>query len=360
MAKATTAKSTGSRMKKWVAGCLTAMMCISLTSCADTSWAAKYEDTTIPAGVYIMNQMTALNEARSHEDYDSELEDIWDNKIEDQSMEDWINDRAKELTEEYVQVRKQFGESGLTLSEEDLDAIDYSVESVWSSASDQYEDVGVSESSYEAMLIKTYEQQALFDAKYGEGGTDEVGDEDLMAYYKENYAQVQILSFSTYDSEAGAAMDDTAKAEVKKTADEYLERAKAGESMVTLINDKKVQDAKDAGQEEPEIDESADYMQTIQKSTSSYSVSDTLRDAIFADAKVGEPILLSDDNAYYLVLRHDVEEDAEGFEDAKSSLLYAMKSEEFNDSIAEQAEELEITWNDDALKKFKPEKLVKG
>ena len=132
-----------------------------------------------------------------------------------------------------------------------------------------------------------YKYNLLFQKYYGEDGTEPITDDDLMEYYQTDFAQFQMISFSTLDPSTYEAMDDAEKEEVKEKAESYLQRAQDGEDMVTLINERAKEYAEERGQEEPEIDETQTYVRTIKKDTSSYYVSDDVRDAIFSQAEIG-------------------------------------------------------------------------
>lgn len=345
--------------KKITAFLLTAMLCFSLTSCGDDGVAAEFDETEIPAGVYILQQVIAFNDAQQSEDYDSSLEDIWDNKIEEKSLEDWINEKALQYLKNYAAVEKWFDEEGLTLSEEDLESIDYSVESTWSTYEDKYTDLGIAKSSYELYQTNQYKYTLLFKKYYGENGTEPVSDDDLKEYYQTDFAQFQMISFSTLDPSTYEEMDDTQKAEVKTKAEDYLKRAQDGEDMVDLINERSKEYAQELGQEEPEIDETQTYVRTIKKDTSSYYVSDDVRDDIFSEAKIGEPILLSDENGYYVIKRQEVSPTEDDFAELKESLLYDLKGEDFENIVTEKGSETEIKLHDNSIKRYKVEKLSK-
>ena len=58
------------------------------------------------------------------------------------------------------------------------------------------------------------------------------------------------------------------------------------------------------------------------------------------------------------MLKHDITQDKKTFEDLKPALLSSLKNDDFEVIIADKANELSVTNNDNALKQFKPSKLV--
>lgn len=348
-----------SLFKKISAAVIAGLLCFSMTACTDTTYAMTQGDTKIPSGIYILNQLTALNEAQQHEDYDSTLKNPLDNKIEDLSLSDWINQRAKELTKEYQVIESWFAEKGLSLDEEDLESIKYTVDTNWNAYSSSYTEIGIAKSSYTALVTNTYKEQTLFNSYYAKGGTEEISDEDLMAHFESDYALVKTITFSTLNSD-GEAMSSEEKAEVETKAKSYVERANKGENMDDLIEECMINYAEENDKETPEFEEDADYMQIVKKGESSLYVSTKLNTAIFESAKVGQAVLLSDDNAYYVVMRYDPDKNEDTFEEMRTSVLYDLKGEDFDQILADKADEMKVTWNDGAIKKFKAKKLFEN
>lgn len=336
---------------------MVATMCLSFTACADTSYAMTADGNKIPAGLYILYQLNAVNQAKNNEDFDSSLEKVWDNKIEDKPMADWVNEKTVELVKGHQENENLFEELGLSFSAEEKTQISKTVEQNWPMYEETYKDYGIGKSSYQLMLTNQMKYSAIFDAYYGEGGSEEVTEDTLKSYYYDNFTQAQILAFSTIDSATSKIMEDADKEVMKNTADSYFERAQGGESMVDLINDYNAQQAVVAGKEPPTVDETQKFITTLKKDQTSYNVSETLNKAIF-DAAFNTPIMVTEDNGYYIIYRHDIKEN-DSFTTLKSSLLQDMKQEDFDKMLAEKAEDIEIVENTAAIKKYKPTKLIK-
>jgi hypothetical protein len=345
-------------VKRLIAAVMAAMFCLSVTACGDTSYSAVAEGEKLPAGLYILCQLSALGEVSSQEDYDATLEDPWDNVIDGMKVEDWVNQRAQELLKTYVEVEKEFEEKGLELSEDDLKEVDNLVESNWPNYQETYEEYGISEDSYRLQITNSKKYTELFLHYYGEGGEEEITDDQLMAHYQEEYAQFKMISFSKYDSETGETMDDEGLADVKAEADRYLELAKEdGADFDALIEQyEKETSTSDSTDEETDTEET-NNMIMIQKDEASYYVSSKLSSAIFEEAKIGEPILLSDDYGYYVVLRYDVADDETSYEQMRETVLYDLKKDDFDAVLLERAESLDFEMNQDAVKRYKATKL---
>lgn len=344
--------------KKASSAFLAATLAFCCASCGDTSWAMEVNDTQVPAGIYILNQFSAFSEASSHEDYDSETTNIWDMELDGKDFADWINDTAVDLTKEYIQVENMFAEAGLSLTEDDNDTLDYYKSMQWSSVSDIYNDVGIGESSYDSWMANQLKKQRLFDYYYSAEGPEPVDDSQLWDSFLENYAKVHMITFSLTD-DTGTALDSDGQAAVKETADAYLQRAQQGEDMASLIVDYQKQQAADDGEEEPDESTIDTATQLIEKGEVSFTnyIPDAINSGIFETAQVGVPVLLEDDSAYYLVLRYDLTGDQESFDQVRSTLLSDLKSGDFDTLISDAADDLSVTYNDNAMDQFTPQKV---
>lgn len=343
-------------LSRLAAGVLACTLGVSLTACgADTRWIASVGGEEIPAGIYVISQMQAVTEAQSSEDFDSTLTDIHENVIDDKDFDTWVLDRAKEMVTEYAAIETMFDEEGLTLSDEDLESIDYYVESMWSYYEEPYTGYGISEDSYTKYVTDQYKYTALFNARYGEGGSDEVSSDEVTDYLLEHYAVVQVLPFSTIDSETGEAMDDTAKNDVYQTAKDYLKRAEDGEAMEDLRLELEKESASDP--DSVEMDEN-DYLVTVKNGQSATDISSDLSSAIFESAEEGTPVLLNDDSGYYVVLRYPATKIEDNYDTYKTDCLMGLKEDEFDEIVDEYAGTMDITFHDSAIKGLKLSKIL--
>ena len=349
--------------KRVLAAALAGAVCLPLASCGDTSYIAQTGEETIPAGIYILAQYYALGEVSGVEGYDATLENIWDNQLEGKPLETWVDDRAMELLRQYAEVEKEFAEQGLELDEDTLDSIAGQVDSYWESGEDLYRNIGVSRDSLEQYMTNNQKYYELFNAYYGEGGAEEIPDEDLMAHYEGNYAEFKMISFSKYDSETGEELEGDALEQVEETANGYLARAQEGEDFDALIAARADELAAESGEEdasgEEEADEEVNNMMMIKKDEASYTVSESLSNAIFDEAEIGEPVLLSDDYGYYVVLRYDVTADEDTYQQMRQTVLLDLKQEDYDAVLQENAQSLDMTVNEAAVSRYSPKKIVK-
>ena len=79
----------------------------------------------------------------------------------------------------------------LSLKESDIESIESSVESAYENNPDMFEGNGIGKESLEEIMTNTYKSNEIFEALYGENGTEGVKEEDVKNFYIENNARVK-------------------------------------------------------------------------------------------------------------------------------------------------------------------------
>ncbi len=339
------------------------VMGLALTSCADTNYAMEINSQQIPAGQYILYQNLAISESQNHEDYDITLEDYWDNNLDGMPVEDWVNEKAVYIAKQVYATNELFDELGLSLSEDDLAAIEYDMET-WDEVQDGFEDLGVGESSYEAQITDTYKSSLVFAQYYAEDdGVEPIKDEDLVTYFEDDFTLYKSISFSKLDAYTGTMMTEEAIESVRDRADDYYKKVLENpEDIDAILEEKILEDSIILDTETPVFEDEAVYMQIAKKGEGdifeSYYVSQDIEDAIFADAKIGEPSVIEDENSIYVVLRLDINDHPEYFDILRETLLDDLKNDEFTLVLEEKAADLDVVLNDAAINRYSPKKLL--
>lgn len=179
---------------------------ISCASCStgDTTWAFDYEGTRINSGLYIGLSISAYIQASYQvEDY---TKDILTQYVEEQPAKDWILNKTRELADRYAVVESEFDRLGLELSDDDMRIIEAELNATWDSSGSIYEANGVGKNSYRQILTNSKKEEALFDGYYGVGGTDEVTQDEMFEYFKEEYAVINVMTVS---KEMEVSFDET-------------------------------------------------------------------------------------------------------------------------------------------------------
>lgn len=196
---------------------------------------------------------------------------------------------------------------------------------------------------------------AAADEAETETSTAEVTPSDAEAALEDNADEITD-SAETAEDATEAPTEDTAEAE--ETADTAEETAEA-DSTTTEEAAETTETSTDASAEE-----TSDSGEQISSNKTVIEKSGTTPDSavvskVFDEMQKGDIQIIesSDSETYYIVLKMDVLETDEYFLSAKDSLLYEMKSEDFDALITQWTEAQNVVKNQDAYKRYDPKKL---
>ncbi len=334
---------------------------------------------------------------------------------------DWIQQKAIEDLETYLVVESEYERLNLELTEAEEDTaqqmLDYYCNTL--GYAENYTENGIGEDS----LLKLYENSTkytnLFYALYGtyekigdDGKSTEIegelyiDDETLWDHYDEHNVRVKIIEIPLY-GENSAALTDEEKAEATLLAEEFLARAEDGENFDDLIeeykasleDDDKKEDDKDTA-EDKDDESSADDSSTSESESSdddsskseaddsedkdeeeeeedkypnetivsdeSKSYSEAVIEKLFelelGDDGVAYELITDTDvnNELYVVMKSDLREREDLFEDNRDSILADYAGEDYEAYLEGLVENLSYTLNQDAYDRYTPKKVDAG
>ncbi len=328
-------------MKKIASGALALLMAASLTACGgDTSWAYRSENATVTSGMYVGLSIQALNSAFAVDGYDSS-KSPFKQDLEGKDGTQWIQDKAAELSREYLAVEEKFQEMGLSFTDEEESSFNNNVELYWTTLrmSSTYEGEGCSKESFTKILRNSAKKNKIFEAVYGEGGEKEVPVDELKTIFTTDYAKGTYITVSLTDSDGNAltGADLIAK---KDEAQKLLDRINGGE------------DIEKVKAEYNDTDVSEDSSMVVSRSNENLS---TVGSAI-VKGKAGDTGMVTDDKYAYVYLVQDPLS-GETFEKYRSTVLQNLKSDEYDELVAQWASGLSVETNSAAVKKHNPKHL---
>ncbi len=343
-------------LTKSIAGVLAAASILCFTSCKDTSWVVSAGEDTVPAGVYLGYLVDSYYLAAQQ--VTDTTTDLFDQQIGDVDADDYIKAAALESCKQYIAVNRLFDEYKLSFTDEELEEINATISSTWSSISSLYEDNGCGKTSFEKIMMVDEKYQKIFEYYYSEDGKDPVTETDRKEYFTENYAKIKYINvlYSSHYDEVSTASDasDAQKTELKELAEGYLKRLQDGESIDSLIDE----EAHAAGEEHDheegeEVESEATF---VQKDTSDEP--DDFNATLF-DTEFNTPTIAENSTyGYYVFIRYELDEDGEDYTDRKASVLSSMRSDDFMEIIEKAASDLKVTENSSAIKRYKPQNIV--
>ena len=328
-------------MKKIASGALALLMAASLTACGgDTSWAYRSENATVTSGMYVGLSIQALNSAFAVDGYDSS-KSPFKQDLEGKDGTQWIQDKAAELSREYLAVEEKFQEMGLSFTDEEESSFNNNVELYWTTLrmSSTYEGEGCGKESFAKILRNSAKKNKIFETVYGEGGEKEVPVDELKTIFATDYAKGTYITVSLTDSDGNAltGADLIAK---KDEAQKLLDQINGGE------------DIEKVKAEYNGADVSEDSSVVVSRSNENLS---TVGSAI-VKGKAGDTGMVTDDKHAYVYLVQDPLS-GETFEKYRSTVLQNLKSDEYDELVAQWASGLSVETNSAAVKKHNPKHL---
>lgn len=329
---------------------MAAVMAVGFSACSKSyTWVAKSGETEIAPGVYMANMLGAYSNALQLAP-DAET-DLLKQTIEDKNASDWIVDKTKETTAQYFAVEQKFDEYGLVLNTDDTNSISQQTDYYWQFLSTLYEDNGISKESLNLVNTNSYKLSMLFEKIYGEGGEKEVSKAELQEVFLNDYVKTTYYVLPLTNS-SGEKLSEEEQAKVRERIQTIFDKAKEGENFYDLI----LEDEKTAAGEETVHEHTGTEHDVIIYKDDTTSFPEGFYDIIKAIEVNGYDMFEIED---YVVVakRLELDPDSDEFENSKASILSNLKGEEFVATVEQWGNETEVTYNEDALKAFKPSKI---
>lgn len=356
------------------------MSAVFVSGCSlNKEWSYKTSDEELAIGVYIYSLNVAYSQAESYakelDEYDSSKSTWLEMEITDedgntQVANEWIKEQAQLMCLSNLVVDQQLAKEGATVDEAVMESAKEQAETYWNVGQyaqygyimpmkDDLEPYGISFESFEYCTTDySVKQSALFEKMYNEGGSKAVSDDELTKFFTENYVDYSYLPVNLYTTSTDESGNSTSTAlsdeDAKKLTDEldgYAADLNDGKSF-----DDDVVKAYMANHEDITTDPSSSSTEALE----SFSMGDELKEAIEKlDNKKATTLKVGTGESaiYYLVYKKDIAETATTYledENSRSSVLAAMKQDEFNDYIKELTKELEYEANTSVLDSYKP------
>ena len=340
-------------IKKFAALLLSVAMLLCLAGCSSEkpTVVATYNGGEIPAGLYVFNQVTAINQALAvaGNPY-SQADQILNQKIEGVSGEKWITNLAAELTKYHAALKSEIERLDLKLDDEMAAQVDADLKASWETDGAYMESLGVSFDSFKLITTLNLLSPELFNAYYGENGDEAVPEEELKAFLLDNYRRSMLVVLPLVDAATGAALSDAEIADTRARYEDYKSRLANGETIFDIITtaDTVMRELGQTGEETPKPVEE-DYEMLFAREGSGYP--EALRDAIFDEnAPLNTPLFYEDENFLVIYDLRDTMGNGDVYENSKLSLLTVMKGAEFEAKLNAVADSINYNLDAKAVK----------
>ncbi|MBQ4051005.1 MAG: hypothetical protein IJD13_05190 [Oscillospiraceae bacterium] len=332
------------RFQKCMSGILCAAMVASFAGCGDTAWTHRSATAEVTSGMYIGFTIEAMQQVGSAEGYDANLA-VKDMTLDGVNGLTWVQNTAEELARRYLAIEEKFDEMGLSFTAEEQASLNAYIDSFWAYAGSEYEAEGCGRASFTSIFTNTEKQLKVFDAIYGEGGEQEVPEEELRKifesdYVKASYVVIPLLSES-YTPLTG---DDLKK--VQEEAEDLYEKVQNGADFEQAKAEYEVRNIEGA---EPKAEDTSEYL------NNNAGYPEALINDLFAAAP-GDVGKTEDTNCIYIWQKQAL--DDEGFDELRVTILSKFKGDEFISTQTDWADGLKVTLNEAAIKKHHPKNLT--
>lgn len=361
--------------------CISCMGALSACRMSKDEVVATYKNGSetfeVKAGTYLYMQLNAYSLFRN--EYDSAIEEASattsaDLKYEKETLDDkdyntWVEDKALELCAQYAYIETEFDKLGLEISDDIQSQLEAAASATW--ASGGYEDVyvpnGVSQSTFNDYFINQYYKlDIIYDYYYGEHTDEEKSedknlgslrpsDDEILKNVTKFYELADTISISLTKSDSTSSdvvsLTDDEKAEAKKKLQGYADRLNSGTPFSTIYKEYNGSDIS-----EEAASAGHDKYATLYGSEETGNQNSSYFSEI-SKQKVGKAAVVEFSDCYMLVYKQDITADSYYTENIKSSIVYLMEYDNFVDSVEENANKLEVTVNQSAVKYYSPKKI---
>ncbi len=402
-------------MRKIAAAVLAVVLAASLCGC-DKGYLMKVDGMDIRNGVYLQlmdsaysmaesayeNENSANSETSepsgdtSNSEEDKEVP-ITERTIEGKNGSEWIKDETLRSVKRFVAVQRKCDELGITLTDDELAAINVEVNDTWESENmyvkylygfntmgEYYESRGIARESVLAINQVSELQNKLFLHFYQKGGDYEISDSEINDYLKETYCALKYINLS-YTTDAGELLvTDEEKQTVKDKAQAYVDRLNNGESPVDVFYEYDYSRLEASVKASAETDYTTDNAENLTKDewikqqiesanlTKAQTPDDLDRfikkDSTTFDAETieflfnapadGKAFVREGTTGVYVMIKEDITAKTTWKEENNEAFLTAMKGDEFRDIIDLFGQNYEVDADDYLVnKKYGPERL---
>lgn len=326
------------------------VLALSLTGCSNKpATVATFDGGEIPAGVYILNEHSQYNEYMSFMGSADLSFKISDEKTLAQAIEE----DALAAMKRYASVESECKRLGISLSSEEMTAISNGASKNYSENKDVYSKKGIGQSSVEKTAISNALSSKLMEKLYGEGGEMAVTKEEKEKYLNETYRKVAVIDIPFVDEE-GKLLEGDAKEKAKKEAKELFSSIESGEKSFTevfkSVNEKK-------GATVPETDDAKNYATLITKNDSRFAPDFAVSIFSGENKELNKPFIYEAEASTYIYMVFDILEN-NFVDELGDKLIYEMKNKDFMDHLLKKSEEINLVFDEKALKAYNIKKIA--
>lgn len=298
---------------------------------------------SISPSLYRMYQIQSYLEASSQV---SSVTDAIDGK----SVPEWINDNTETLLRKWQYYRQQFDAAGLALTDAEEKTLEQQIDQGWESAGAVYLRNGVDRESYAEFQRSAARTEKLF-ARYCEDLTDA----EIQRYLDEEFLLIEYVQLPCFDAD-GDLLEEPQRAQVKELAQDALEKMQPESDFGALCAPAIAGAYKIGGFSGGEELSEDSYLFSTYLARDASDENAALAQQV-AKVQVGEFGVYEDEQFILLFHRLPNWETQEDFETLRSSVLWEMRGDAFEEQGAAVWENYPVEADAEAVEWYAPLKL---
>lgn len=165
---------------------------------------------------------------------DNEIYTYFEDLVDASLSKDEKEASIKKSISRYVTINSEFNNRGLILSSSEKTKLSETVNNLWHLYGAHYDEIGVSKQTiFKIETSKTYEN-ALLNFYYGEKGPSPVSEDQIKAYFSENYVAVRLVTgylFNVDENGANVPMTEEQKNNVVNSFNSVATMVNGGSSL---------------------------------------------------------------------------------------------------------------------------------
>jgi len=343
----------------------------SLTGCVNHNWSVKSGDEQIAAGVYIYYMMTAYNDATARlEELNEEKDekdqidlskvDILTVTIDGKTGKQWILDETRNYCKRHFAVEALCAERSVKLSDEDVSAINNTLNYMVSYYGTFFQEAGISTESVKEVYENSYLYSNLLMSYYDTNGEYALSEDELKEYFSENYIAYKVIEAPytyTSNSKETKYSEDEIKARQEAINNLYTEATQSDNADIDALNKKFVNRNLEEGKQETTPNKLSLTFVTEDTDTSKYG------DDFFKtlkEAKAGDFLKFEvKDKGIYLVQRCDeYSDESKQYKDTRETCIGAIAEDDYKEILNKKTETMDFVFNEKALEKYSVDTLI--
>ncbi len=294
------------------------------------------------------------------------------------SLSDSIIESAKDQYMSYLYIETTFDALELTLDAEDEKEIDRIIQKDWVAlyGNDGFNTIrqtlGMSYDEFRNLMACNLKSEKILDYYYGEGGPNEISEEEMKAYFSNNYVRFKYVVMMTKDSD-GNPYNETKMAQIegdKNTVLAELGKGTAIEDLIKQYSDDymEITDELTASEKQSYELQNKTILEDglvindkgiFSESLATYydiTVDEDIVDKVFS-LKNGESAAVTLEDSIWIIQRFDHKEKDSYFTDVKDVVFKSLYAEDLAAKHTDWRSRLNYVYNEDVIDAYRPEYL---